>query len=463
MSLIWRTFARNLGRVKVKKEEKALEKVPEQEITKEWMANRHVFIKNLPKIWLSSARSLFSGYSPATVREWGYKIAQAYIDLHGLEKPRDITKLQPFSTSLQLIEEKTASSHKRGYYKAPKHLTGKDVAGYEIPVIKTETIEKSFKYQKEHAIGYAYKRMPSTYASIYRILHEIKHRMPDFSPSNCLDFGAGTGSASWAASSLFPDIKIFAVEPSKEMRTIGKKLSIKEPNIKWAESLANLPSIADPKGIFDIVICGYVLGEIENTVTRNLILDAMWQRTGKVMVFVEPGTPKGFRLIYSIRDWALKTMTRDEANIIAPCPHDGLCPLASHPKSWCHFSQFSSKYPKDVITRVKGEQDRENEKFSYIAISRGNIPRYFNAESQLNLAEQSFLWPRLVRPAIRRHKHVTFDICRINKLDRIVLSKGKTDKKVYRFIRKAHWGDLWPFEKTAKEKNNILDKNTQSH
>ena len=461
MSLIVRTFARNLaGRPAVKIPESAPVVVPPPEITQEWMATRHVTIYSLPEALLSSAKSLFSSYSVADVREWGAKIAQYYSKYHSVEKPRDITKVQPFATSVEMLDKETEAPHRRGYFKMPKTLTGADVAGTQIPEVKSETIEHTLKYQAEHAVGYAYKRMPNTYASIYRIFHEIKHRMPDFLPNTCLDYGAGTGAASWVATTLYPDIESIAVEPAKEMRTIGKKLSKKQPNIKWAESLANLPSISEPKGIYDIVICGYVLGEIENAVTRNLILDALWQRTGKIMIFIEPGTPKGSRLIYSIRQWALNTMTREEANIVAPCPHDGDCPLAAHPKSWCHFSQFTAKYPSDVISRVKCEDTFDNEKFSYIVVKRGTIPRYYSALDQLTLAEESFLWARLVRPVIKATKHVTFDICRLNKLERIVLSKGRTERKIYRYIRKAHWGDLWPYKETNKSKED-KDKKTE--
>lgn len=452
MSLIFRCFARNIGKKILKKAEVVAEPEPQKDITLEWMADRNVHIEKLPKNLLSEAKSLFSGYPSKKIRDWGYKLAQYYSEVNGQEKPRDITELQPFVTSVELLEKKTEAAHSKVFYKLPKELTGKDTPSSPTALFTTKGVDSEFKYQSEHAIGYAYKRMPSTYAAAYRILHEIKHRMPEFIPENCLDFGAGTGGCSWAALENFPDLQVVSVEPSKEMRTIGKKLSKKQPSIQWAESLANLPGISDKKGVFDIVICGYVLSEVENAVTRNLILDALWQRTGKVLVFIEPGTPKGFRLIYSIRDWALKTMNRNEVNVIAPCPHEGICPLAVHAKSWCHFSQFTAKYPSEVISRVDGEFDSENEKYSYIALKRGNVPRYYSAESSLNLAEESFLWPRLVRPTIRRTRHVTFDVCREGEIERIVLSKGKTEKKIYRMIRKAHWGDLWPYKNTEKDR-----------
>ena len=459
MSLICRTFARNLG--KPIKAVKKSEPEPVQEVTLEWMAGRNEHIQSLPKSLEVSAKALFSGYSTRSIRDWGYKLAQYYTEIHGVEKPRDITNIQPFVTALEAVEEKTRGSHRRGFYKLSAE-SGEKAGGKGTPLLQSTEVGVSFHYQAEHAVGYAYKRMPNSYASAYRILREIKYRMPEFQPQNVLDYGAGTGACSWAATQVFPDAQCVAIEPAKEMRTVGKKLSRKQPNIRWADSLASLPSVADPEGLFDVVICSYVLAEVENAVTRNLILDALWQRTKRVLIFVEPGTPKGFRIIHSIREWAVKTMTRDEANIIAPCPHDGPCALAANPKSWCHFSQFTAKYSVDTMARVKGEVDSENEKYSYIAISRGTIPRYYPAGEKLNLAEKSFLWPRLIRPTIRSHKHVTFDICRENKIERMVLSKGKTDKVIYRFIRKAHWGDLWPYTETKKQIDNNKEKVDES-
>lgn len=415
------------------------------EPTKVWMASRGVYIQSLPAALFGPAKAIFSQFSSETVRKWGAKLGQSYTNINSVEKPTDIRKIQPFATSVKALDDETKTPQSRGFYKLPNDSLADNLKDI-IKLQQSEESEQKLPYQKEHAIGYAHTRMPSTYASVYRILHEIKHRLPDFSPRNCIDYGSGTGAASWAACEIFPDIEVIAIEPSKEMRTVGKKLSVKQPQIKWAESLANLPSIANNEGLYDLVICGYVLSEIENPVTRNLILDALWQRTKGVLVFVEAGTPKGFRLIYSIREWCLKTMNRSESTIVAPCPHEGECPLAAHPKSWCHFSQFTAKFPKHVITLSKGERNFANEKFSYIAVQRGPNARYLSANEELNLAQESFLWPRLVRPTIRRTKHVVFDVCRLNKLERIVLSKGKAMRNVYKFIRKAEWGDLWPFK-----------------
>jgi ribosomal protein RSM22 (predicted rRNA methylase) len=70
------------------------------------------------------------------------------------------------------------------------------------------------------------------------------------------------------------------------------------------------------------VIIGYVLQEVNSAKGRQLIIDALWSRLkdNGVFIVVEPGSPKGFRFVHSFREWVLNSKTRDEANIIAPCP-----------------------------------------------------------------------------------------------------------------------------------------------
>lgn len=374
-----------------------------------------------------------------------------------MEKPQDITKLKPFATTLELAGNIGSSKLLKNYNssKIPKIIGSSLMAGdLEIPKTDEKKPVVSLQYQEEHAIGYAWKRMPGTYAAILRCLSEGGYRLPKIYPKKILDYGAGTGAGGYAALTLYPKTSIIAaVEPSKSMRTIGKNLSEKVPQVQWFESLANLPSISTDDGLFDIVMCNYVLGEVENAVTRNLILDALWHRTSKLLLFIEPGTPKGFRLIHSIREWALKTMTREEINIVAPCPHDGACPQANRLKDWCHFSQFAGRYPKKIIGKDPRERPYENEKFSYLLLHRGPLPRqYLNSEEQTeSLSEKSFFWHRLVHPAIKSKGQVIMDVCEDGNKSRYIVKKSKYEKEAYRYARKSNWGDLWPYKFLTKK------------
>ena len=85
-------------------------------------------------------------------------------------------------------------------------------------------------------------------------------------------------------------------------------------------------------------------------------MQQLWDRTAGVLVLVEPGTPAGAAYIQAARTQLLHLAAQeaavvqaqqqdgaaaasvDGAHVVAPCPHDGACPMAGRP-SWCHFVQ----------------------------------------------------------------------------------------------------------------------------
>jgi Mitochondrial small ribosomal subunit Rsm22 len=54
-------------------------------------------------------------------------------------------------------------------------------------------------YNARTAAAYGLVRLPACFAVASRVLHELSTRLPGFSPRSLLDFGAGPGTASWAA------------------------------------------------------------------------------------------------------------------------------------------------------------------------------------------------------------------------------------------------------------------------
>lgn len=54
------------------------------------------------------------------------------------------------------------------------------------------------------ALAYAVARLPSCYAAAHRIFKELAVRYPGFEPKTFLDFGAGPGTATWAAQEVCP-------------------------------------------------------------------------------------------------------------------------------------------------------------------------------------------------------------------------------------------------------------------
>ena len=68
------------------------------------------------------------------------------------------------------------------------------------------------------AAAYAIMRMPACYAVIAKVLHELRTCLPDFVPASMLDFGAGPGTATWAAREVRPHGSGYGVWGLKDPR-----------------------------------------------------------------------------------------------------------------------------------------------------------------------------------------------------------------------------------------------------
>mmetsp|Transcript_7713 Transcript_7713/g.31728 ORF Transcript_7713/g.31728 Transcript_7713/m.31728 type:complete len:766 (+) Transcript_7713:92-2389(+) len=326
------------------------------------------------------------------------------------------------------------------------------------------------------------------------------------------------------------------------------------------QTVASLRSL-NPRATFDMVVSGYSLGEIatgtrheqqqrilrgdgseaseKSGATKRLddTIMSLWSRVapGGVLVLVEPGTPRGSKLIRRARALILdaeknKTRNRREdgkdaddsfdAHIVAPCQHDKVCPMDGlEGSTWCHFSQRvkRTEMHRQMLPRGRGPQ-HQDERFSYVVIRRMSRKRAI-AEAKNRVAEiaageqkvgfkidkkddedddhdeneedeedeededgdgeeedddeeegkdvgetkagavavaSSFSWGRLVRPPIKRSRHVILDMCSANgELDRHIVARsnaweGGIGKQGYKAARKSKWGDLWPYQDPRK-------------
>lgn len=199
---------------------------------------------------------------------------------------------------------------------------------------------------------------------------------------------------------------------------------------------------------FDIVYVGYVIEEIPTPEERIAVLDALWDKVkpNGFLVVVEPGSPMGYRFINDTRNWLLEK-DRSEANIIAPCPHQKKCPLASDKTRWCNFEQKYERYQKDILSKYPEEKMVRLGHFSYLVAKKDEILTDINrAETP---ADRSFFWPRIIKPPQRNKGHVWLDLCNIEGEveNRVVSKMEKKETGSYKDARKSRWGDLWPYNK----------------
>lgn len=272
------------------------------------------------------------------------------------------------------------------------------------------------------AVAYAAWRMPATYAALRAVFKRLAEAQPDFAPIRMLDVGAGSGAAVWAAAEQWPSLRrIVAIERQPAMARLGEQLAASAdlPPIMWQRGdILALDRLPDS----DLVVAGYVYGEIEPAV-RVLLLSRLWKATHGALVLVEPGTPAGHATMLSIRSELIKR----DASILAPCPHTGECPLAAR-NDWCHFGQRIAR--PAFQRRLKGAgAPFEDEKFAYLIAARHGAPPASG---------------RIVRHPITHTKRIELQVCTAQGLQHITVTRSQGE--AWRRARDSAWGDGWKSE-----------------
>ncbi|XP_047325172.1 probable S-adenosyl-L-methionine-dependent RNA methyltransferase RSM22, mitochondrial [Impatiens glandulifera] len=332
---------------------------------------------------------------------------------------KDVNLLLTTSTSKELVEDPLKYSGQSKRWK-----------------IESNYGDIGFKYSDDQTAAYVASRMPAVFSACFRVLIEVCRRLPDFTPKSVLDFGGGSGSALWAMREVWPQsIERFnLIEPSQSMQRAGQSLLKHMKNLPHIQSYATLQAlnmnVSKSEREHDLVIASYVLGEIPSLKDRITIVRQLWDHTRDVLVLVEPGTPQGSSIIAQMRShilWMEKRKSRklrkvsDKAGkddtdalngdltktiaiesgvcskdlmatheglkslivprkngafIVAPCGHDGQCPLQKSGK-YCHFVQRLQRTTSQrAYKRSKGVPLRgfEDEKFSFVVFRRGQRP-----------------------------------------------------------------------------------------
>ena len=217
------------------------------------------------------------------------------------------------------------------------------------------------------ALAYAVARMPATYAAVVASLNALTEIRPDFAPTSLLDVGAGPGTASWAAAEAFPSLHEFTLLDANEaLRTLALDLTRRSDRLRRITyELGQARVYAAHAEAADLVIASYIINELGDA-ERNALTDVMWEQTKDTLLVVEPGTPAGYARIIALR----ARLIAAGAHVIAPCPHDGDCPLVA--PDWCHFSQRLQR--SRAHKQVKGaDAPFEDERFAYVALSRARV------------------------------------------------------------------------------------------
>ncbi|KAI0018137.1 Rsm22-domain-containing protein [Xylariomycetidae sp. FL0641] len=257
---------------------------------------------------------------------------------------------------------------------------------------------------------------------------------------------------------------------------------------------------SQPRKQYDIIIASHMMMPLKEGFRRKAMLDNLWEMLspdGGVLIVMEKGHPRGFEAVADVRsrlinefvvspksdpvpeDYLMERMReREPGMILAPCTNHKKCPMYRVPgltpgrKDFCHFSQRFIRPP--FLQKVLGQTHRNHEDidFSFVAVQRGAQPTAEPATATTasttatntpappgqgeaitkaafqgyeNSPERPDPWslPRNLMPPLKRHGHVTMDLCTPEgTMERWTVPRSFS-KQAYRDARKARWGDLW--------------------
>lgn len=274
----------------------------------------------------------------------------------------------------------------------------------------------------DDALAYALARLPATYAACAAALAEARRMAPDFEPVRLTDAGAGPGGAAWAALETWPGLSaVSQLDAAPAFLDLATRLAAEAPAPLAAAERRRADLTADttlPPG--DLVVASYVLAEIRAASQASLV-DRLWAACEGVLALVEPGTPAGFERLRAART----RLIEQGAVVLAPCPHDGACPIAA--PDWCHFVQ---RLPRSRDHRLAkgGDAPFEDEKFAYVVAARPSIA----------LIDRT---PRVLAPPRATKPGITLKLCTPTGVETAFVAKR--DKPAHAVARRLGWGDAF--------------------
>lgn len=263
-------------------------------------------------------------------------------------------------------------------------------------------------------IAYVCSRLPATYAVISYVFKQLQKKFDLSFIRSLLDCGAGPASALLAASAFFSLEQAVLLERDPGFIELGKLLS--EPTkvqVTWVcQDMTRELSSSEQ----DLVMASYSLCEIAEEDQMRAI-EMLWGKTRKILIIIEPGTPKGFHCIRRTREKLIHL----GAFLLAPCSHMQTCPVAKN--DWCHFSV---RLPRSSWHRhvKEGTLNYEDEKFSYLIFSRTPV---------------SCDLSRVIRHPLKGSGFVKLQLCTETGLVEKTISRK--DKQLYAIAKKIQWGD----------------------
>lgn len=216
---------------------------------------------------------------------------------------------------------------------------------YKPREIKKDAAIQPVLYGPDETLAAFKFRLLSNYAIAFRVLDEASSLLgPNkWRPKRVIDFGIGCGSAAAAAMEVWDDIEwVHGIDSSQAMRE-GAQLFLEDfikhqgrENGPVRVTLSGHLSVEVAPPSFDLALFSYTAMELSHSAGILAAAGSLWEKLlpGGILVMIEPGTPDGFSSVRIVRNMLLECCPPnqsqaggDECHIIAPCTHNGPCPM----------------------------------------------------------------------------------------------------------------------------------------
>lgn len=245
-------------------------------------------------------------------------------------------------------------------------------------------------YGHDETLAALKHRLVPNYAITKRILEECQSLLGrnNWEPKRVLDFGIGCGSSSLAVLNQFESVEwVHGIDPSQAMRDCSKSMiegmtqdRDVPPRVTFSANLStDSASSAGNVASFDLAMCTYTATDLPDIMSTLAAAAIMFEKLkpGGVFIMIEPGTPDGFNSIRSVRNMLLDCCPPDDpdfewderCHIIAPCTHNGECPMERHKKFFVKRGKLGHDLPQNleessfegnISNDLQLEQDRDN-------------------------------------------------------------------------------------------------------
>ena len=297
-----------------------------------------------------------------------------------------------------------------------------------VASLKKDFLSISSAYRKENissklvvtkdseVLSYLSTRMCATTSVIYKVLDTIL-KVADFDVESMLDVGSGTGSALWAIDNIFPGIKVTALEIEDSMLKYSKILSSDLTlDVDYIKGNILSKTTSDKLPISNLVIESFMLNELTD-VDRLKAVDVMLSKTNDYLVLIEPGTPKSYERMMTIKDYVINK----GLSLILPCANTGKCPLQN---DYCNFSVRVERASFSRLVK-SGSLSHEDEKYFYLVFRKNNTPLVKNNSIVLR------------HPKYRKNC-VDLKLCNASGVKDVTITKSNKD--IYKLCRDvSHW------------------------